>query len=110
MIHKEKYDFNYALKTYLFTIAKSKSLNYLKREKRIVQINENDVYDLQELEEKVFLNERRSFADAQDDKQRMQDKKAVILRSAATKNPVPSATICGILRFANIRDSWRLAA
>ena len=60
LIHKEKYDFNYALKTYLFTIAKSKSLNYLKREKRIVQINENDVYDLQELEEKVFLNERKN--------------------------------------------------
>lgn len=60
LIHKEKYDFDYALKTYLFTIAKSKALNYLKREKRIVQINENDVYDLQELEEKVFLNERKN--------------------------------------------------
>ena len=60
LIHKEKYDFNYSLKTYLFTIAKSKTLNYLKREKRIIQINENDVYDLQELEEKVFLNERKS--------------------------------------------------
>ena len=60
LIHKESYDFNYALKTYLFTIAKSKALNYLKREKRIVKINENDVYDLQELEEKVFLNERKN--------------------------------------------------
>lgn len=60
LIHKEKYDFDYALKTYLFTIAKSKALNYLKKEKRIVQINENDVYDLQELEEKVFLNERKN--------------------------------------------------
>ena len=48
------------MKTYLFIIAKSKSLNYLKREKRIVQINENDVYDVQELEEKVFLNERKN--------------------------------------------------
>ncbi|MBR3002953.1 MAG: RNA polymerase sigma factor [Clostridia bacterium] len=60
LIHKENYDFNYALKTYLFTIAKSKALNYLKREKRITQINENDVYDLHELEEKVFLNERKN--------------------------------------------------
>ena len=32
----------------------------MKREKRITQINENDVYDLQELEEKVFLNERKN--------------------------------------------------
>lgn len=60
LIHKESYDFNYSLKTYLFTIAKSKSLNYLKREKRIVRINENDAYDLQLLEEKVFENERKS--------------------------------------------------
>lgn len=57
LIHKEKYDFNYSLKTYLFTIAKSKALNYLKREKRIVKINENDAYDMEQLEEKVFKNE-----------------------------------------------------
>lgn len=60
LIHKENYDFNYSLKTYLYTIAKSKALNYLKREKRIVAINENDVYDVQTLEEKVFLNERKN--------------------------------------------------
>lgn len=60
LIHKENYDFNYSLKTYLFTIAKTKALNFLKREKRIVQINENDVYDVQTLEERVFLNERKN--------------------------------------------------
>lgn len=60
LIHKENYDFNYSLKTYLYTIAKSKALNYLKREKRIVAINENDIYDVQTLEEKVFLNERKN--------------------------------------------------
>lgn len=60
LIHKENYDFNYALKTYLFTIAKSKALNYLKREKRITAINENDIYDMQELEEKVFISERKN--------------------------------------------------
>lgn len=60
LIHKENYDFNYSLKTYLFTIAKTKALNYLKREKRIVQINENDVYDVQTLEDRVFLNERKN--------------------------------------------------
>ena len=27
LIHKQKYDFNYSLKTYLFIIAKSKALN-----------------------------------------------------------------------------------
>lgn len=35
-------------------------MNYLKREKRIVQINENDIYDMETLEERVFLNERKN--------------------------------------------------
>lgn len=60
LIHKENYDFNFSLKTYLFTIAKTKALNYLKREKRIVQINEKDIDDVQTLEESIFLNERKN--------------------------------------------------
>ncbi len=60
LIHKQKYDFNYSLKTYLFIIAKSKALNYLKREKRITKIDENSLMEVQELEEKVFLNERKN--------------------------------------------------
>ena len=52
LIHKKNYRFEYSLKTYLYTIAKSKALNYIKREKRIVAI------DVEELEEKVFKNER----------------------------------------------------
>ena len=35
LIHKKNYKFEYSLKTYLYTIAKSKALNYIKREKRI---------------------------------------------------------------------------
>ena len=60
LIHKQNYDFNYSLKTYLFIIAKSKALNYLKREKRITKIDENSLMDVQELEEKVFLDERKN--------------------------------------------------
>ena len=33
LINKKNYKFEYSLKTYLYTIAKSKALNYLKREK-----------------------------------------------------------------------------
>jgi len=58
LIHKKNYKFEYSLKTYLYTIAKSKALNYIKREKRIVAIDENQFEDLQELEEKIFRNER----------------------------------------------------
>ena len=58
LINKKNYKFEYSLKTYLYTIAKSKALNYIKREKRIVEIDENQFEDLEELEEKVFKNER----------------------------------------------------
>jgi len=58
LINKRNYKFEYSLKTYLYTIAKSKSLNYIKREKRIVELDENQFEDIEELEEKVFRKER----------------------------------------------------
>lgn len=58
LINKKNYKFEYSLKTYLYTIAKSKSLNYIKREKRIVELDENQYEDSEELEEKVFKNEK----------------------------------------------------
>lgn len=58
LINKKKYKFEYSLKTYLYTIAKSKALNYIKREKRIIELDEEQFEDLEELEEKVFKNER----------------------------------------------------
>lgn len=58
LINKKNYKFEYSLKTYLYTIAKSKALNYIKREKRIVELDENQFEDLEELEEKVFRDER----------------------------------------------------
>ena len=57
--HKKNYKFEYCLKTYLYTIAKSKALNYIKREKRIVKLDENQFEDLEELEEKIFRDERK---------------------------------------------------
>ncbi len=58
LVNKKNYKFEYSLKTYLYTIAKSKSLNYIKREKRIVELDENKYEDSEELEEKVFKNEK----------------------------------------------------
>lgn len=59
LIHKTNYNFKYSLKAYLYTIAKSKALNYIKREKRIVNIDENDFIELEGLEEKVFKKEQK---------------------------------------------------
>lgn len=58
LINKKNYKFEYSLKTYLYTIAKSKALNYIKREKRIVALDENQFEDTEELEEKIFKKER----------------------------------------------------
>ena len=58
LTNKKIYKFEYSLKTYLYTIAKSKALNYIKREKRIVKLDEVQYEEIEELEEKVFKNER----------------------------------------------------
>lgn len=58
LMHKEKYDFNYSLKTFLYIIAKSKAINYIKREKKFTNLEEEKYSDLEELEEKVFYKER----------------------------------------------------
>ena len=39
-INKVEYDFKYSFKTYLYTIAKSRALNYLKREKRTIYVED----------------------------------------------------------------------
>lgn len=52
------------MKTYLYTIARSRALNYIKREKRIIYLNENVDYgnkeeDIYSIEEEIFSNERK---------------------------------------------------
>lgn len=59
LMNKEKYDSNYALKTYLYTIAKSKTFNYIKREKRITYLQDNEyLFTEQELEDVIFDKEQ----------------------------------------------------
>ena len=70
LIHKTNYDFKYSLKTYLYTIAKSKALNYIKREKKITYTEEKQIIEQQEntnnsnekeletLEEIIFKKEK----------------------------------------------------
>lgn len=62
--NKEKYDFKYSFKTYLYTIAKSRTLNYLKKNKQenCVEIYENqkEVPEEQWLEEAILTKERQA--------------------------------------------------
>ena len=59
LINKNSYKFEYSLKTYLYTIAKSKALNYIKKERKIIKLDENEFEDTEELEEKIFKNEQK---------------------------------------------------
>lgn len=56
LVNKDKYRFKCSLKTYLFLIAKSRALNYLKsHSQKVVQLEDYmNLEDLEELEEKVF--------------------------------------------------------
>lgn len=59
LMNKEKYDFKYSLKTYLYIIAKSKSLNYIKRENKLTYLQDNEyLFTEQEIEEVIFDKER----------------------------------------------------
>ena len=44
LLNKEQYNFQYSFKTYLYMIAKCRAINYIKKEKKIVNINELDNY------------------------------------------------------------------
>ena len=57
MKHKEVYDFKYSFRTYLYTIAKSRALNYIKARRKVLFIDEtmeNYLGDISDLEEEIF--------------------------------------------------------
>lgn len=58
LINKKDYDFKYSLKTYLYTIGKCRAFNYLKKEKRIISLDEDVYVDENEIEDIVFRKEK----------------------------------------------------
>lgn len=58
LINKKEYDFKYSLKTYLYTIGKYRAFNYLKREKRIIHLNDDIYTDESEIDDIVFKKEK----------------------------------------------------
>lgn len=60
MKHKDVYDFKYSFRTYLYTIAKSRALNYIKARKKYMFIDddmESMLRDIHDVEENVFRSE-----------------------------------------------------
>lgn len=58
LLNKEQYDFKYSFKTYLYMIAKCRAINYIKKEKKIINIGYENLYiENNDLEEIVYKNE-----------------------------------------------------
>lgn len=59
LMNKEKYDSKYSLKTYLFIIAKSRAINYIKKESKISYIQDNEyIFTEEEIEDIIFEKEK----------------------------------------------------
>ncbi len=56
--NKEKYDSKYSFKTYLYTIAKSRAINYTKKLGKLVELDD-DIKEEKLLEEIICSNERK---------------------------------------------------
>ena len=63
LINKKEYDFKYSLKTYLFTIAKCRSINYIKKQKKNVQFSDTNLEDLNSIsiDESLIRQENREI-------------------------------------------------
>lgn len=83
LMHKTNYDFKYSFKTYLYTIAKSKAINYMRREKKILyndeMIESMQIQDKEELEERVFKTEQARILKEDINKLKKEYKTAIYL-------------------------------
>ncbi len=63
LLHKHRYNFSSSLKTYLFTIAKNKAINHLRRQKFVSdeEIDVNTESDQEALAEKIIKNEQNEI-------------------------------------------------
>lgn len=64
LINKKEYDFKYTFKTYLYTIAKSRAINYLKKEKKKIIFDEsymlnNDIESFEETLDATLIRKEK---------------------------------------------------
>lgn len=62
LINRKEYDFKYSLKTYLYTIAKCRAINYIRNQKKIVEFDEAFIKDEEEpnqIEDNLLRNENK---------------------------------------------------
>ncbi len=62
-VYKEKYNFDYSFKTYIYTLGKNKAIDYIRKQERVnlvdVESYSEDLYSDSYLEEKIINDEER---------------------------------------------------
>ena len=63
LLNKNTYNQKFSLKTYLYTIAKTRAINYLKKERKVINIQEYDSLYIEdkELEDIVFKKDEQKY-------------------------------------------------
>lgn len=83
LINRKEYDFKYSLKTYLYTIAKCRSINYIKKYKKIVNFDEDYMTDIQiemDLDENLIKEENKKQVFKAISKLKVEYQTAIILK------------------------------
>lgn len=62
-VYKDKFDFKFNIKTFIYTIAKNKAIDYIRKNHKIVSVADYEDLKLQEneVEGKVILNEEKKI-------------------------------------------------
>lgn len=60
LIHQKEYDFKFSFQTYLYTIGKSRAINYIKKEKRVIPFMEGQEFEDEEQLEEIVLRKEKS--------------------------------------------------
>ena len=61
LINKKEYDFKYSMKTYFYTIARCRAINYLNRKKKILFMEDCFIHEIgvNQTEEQILVDEER---------------------------------------------------
>lgn len=83
LINRRGYDFKYSLKSYLYTIAKCRALNYLRKEKKIINLDESymeNIVDSISVEDNLIKEENKRTILNAIQKLKPQYRQAIFLR------------------------------
>ena len=56
-VYRKNYNLKYSFKTYLFTIAKNKSIDYLRKKKDLINISDVQIQDTKNIEDELLIKE-----------------------------------------------------